>query len=99
VEQADGQSVRIVAIAAANGWDRQSLKRKQLADKDLVPLIQKIESGQRQEWKDISDWGPVYKSYWGQWNSFAMKDGVLERLWESAEKKEKTAQIVIPTVR
>jgi len=55
-----------------------------------------MEAGQRPEWGDISDRGPVYKNCWAQWNSFMLKDGVQERLWESAEGKEKTAQIVIP---
>jgi len=55
-----------------------------------------MEAGQRPEWRDISDWGPVYKSYWAQWNSFTFKDSVLERHWEWANGKEKTAQIVIP---
>jgi len=51
VEQADGQRVQIVATAAANGWDQRALRREQLAEKDLGPLIREIESGQRPEWK------------------------------------------------
>jgi len=94
-QQADGQRVQIVATAAANGWDQQAL-REQMADNDLGPLIREMEAGQRPEWRDISEQGLVYKSYWAQWNSFVLKDGVLERHWESADEKEKTAQIVIP---
>ena len=66
-----------------------------MADNDLGPLIREMEARQCPEWRDISDRCPVYKSYWVQWNSFALKDGVLERHWESADGK-KTAQIVIP---
>jgi len=54
-----------------------------------------MEAGQHPEWRDISDRGPVYKIYSAQWNSFALKDGVLERHWDSVDGK-KTAQIVIP---
>ena len=96
VERAEGQSVRIVATAAANGWELQSLRREQLAHNDLRPLIREVESGKCPEWKDASDRGPVYTSYWAQWNSFAFKDCVLERQWESADGKEKTVLIFIP---
>jgi hypothetical protein len=55
-----------------------------------------MEAGPRPEWKDIIDRGPIYKSYWTQWKPFALRDGVLERHWESADGKRKTAQIFIP---
>ena len=63
---------------------------------DLGPLIREIEAGQRPEWKDISNHVPIYKSYWAQWESLALRDGVLVRQWESADGKKKTAQVVIP---
>jgi hypothetical protein len=34
-----------------------------------------------------------------QWKSLALRDGVLERHWESADGKKKTAQVVIPHSR
>jgi len=94
-QRADGQRVRIVATAAANGWEQQALRREQLAENNLGPLIREMEAGQRLEWKDISDRGPLYKSYWAQWKSLALRDGVLERHWKSTDGKN-TAQIVIP---
>ena len=48
---------RIVATATANGWHRKALRREEFADIDLGPLIREMESGQRPEWKDISDRG------------------------------------------
>jgi len=41
--------VRIVAAAAVNGWDRQALRREQLADIDVGPLMREIEAEQRPE--------------------------------------------------
>ena len=67
-----------------------------MADNALGPLIREMEAGPRPEWKGISDRGPIYKSYWAQWKSFALRDGVLERHWESADGKRNTAHIVIP---
>jgi hypothetical protein len=36
-----------------------------------------MEAEQRPEWKDISDRGPIYKSYWAQCKSLGLRDGVL----------------------
>jgi hypothetical protein len=58
--------------------------------------LQEIEAGQRPEWRDISDRSPVYKRYWAEWKSVAVRDGVLKRQCESADGKTRTAQIVIP---
>jgi hypothetical protein len=88
--------VRIITTAAADGWDRASLRREQLDDDELGPLLQEVEAGQRPEWKDIADHSPTYKSYWAQWKSLVVRDGVLESLWESVDGRTKTAQVVIP---
>jgi hypothetical protein len=55
-----------------------------------------MEAGQCPEWRDISGWGPIYKSYWALWKSLAVRDGMLEHDWESADGTNKMAQIVIP---
>ena len=54
---------RMVVTAPADGWDQQALRTEQLAENDLGPLIQEIETGRRPEWRDISIRGPIYKSY------------------------------------
>jgi hypothetical protein len=82
--------VRIVVAAAADGWDRQALRREQLGDSDVGPLMREVEAGQRPEWRDISDRSPTYKSYWAQWKSLAVSDGVLIRRWESTDGRKKT---------
>jgi hypothetical protein len=51
--------VRRVAAATANKWDRQALRREQLADDNLETLLQDMEAGQRLEWRDINDWGSI----------------------------------------
>jgi hypothetical protein len=33
----------------------------------------------------ICDRGLIYKSYWAQWKSLAVRDDVLERHWELAD--------------
>jgi hypothetical protein len=86
----------VITTAAADGLDRASLRRKQLADDEVGPLLEEIESGQRQEWKDIAVRSPTYKSYWAIWKSPLVRDGVLEGPWESTDGRTKTAQVVIP---
>jgi hypothetical protein len=94
--RSEGLKVRIITTAAADGWDRASLRREQLADDEMGPLLQEVEAGQRPEWKDIADRSPAYRGYWVQWKSLVVRDGVLKRLWESVDGRAKTAQIVIP---
>jgi hypothetical protein len=45
---------------------------------------------------DIVNRSPTYKSYWAQGKSLVVRDGMLERLWESTDGRTKTAQVVIP---
>jgi hypothetical protein len=60
--------------------------------------MRELETGQRPEWNAISDQIPIYKSFWAQWKSLALRNGVLVRHWESADGK-RTAQVVIPRSR
>jgi hypothetical protein len=69
---------------------------KQLNDTDLGLIQQEVEPGRRPEWKDTADRSPTYKSYWAQRISLAVRNGVLERNWESANGRTKVAQIVLP---
>jgi hypothetical protein len=76
-----------------------ALRTEQLNDPDLGRILQEVETGQRPEWKDIADRSPTYKSYWAQWKSLAVRDGILERNWGSANGRSKIAQIVVPRSR
>jgi hypothetical protein len=99
VERADGQRVRVVAAALADGWEPQALRKDQLADNDLRQLMLEMEAGRRPGWKAISDRGPTYESYWVQWKSLTLRNGVVVRHWKSADGKRRTAQIIIPHSR
>jgi hypothetical protein len=60
-QRADGLKIRVLAAAAANGWDCAALRREQLADDDLGQLLQEVEAGQRPEWRHISTGAPYTK--------------------------------------
>jgi hypothetical protein len=53
---------------------------------------QEAGTGPRPEWKDIADRSPTHKSYWAQWKSLALRIGVPERNWESANEGFKLVQ-------
>jgi hypothetical protein len=54
--------------------------------------MREIEAGRRTEWRDISNRDPIYKNYWAQLKSLALKDDVFVRHWESDEKKKINAK-------
>jgi hypothetical protein len=82
--RAVSKQVRSIAAVATAGWDPATLRREQLADPHIGPILQEIETGQRPKWKDIANRSPTYKSYWVPWKSLAVRNKILERNWESA---------------
>jgi predicted anti-sigma-YlaC factor YlaD len=60
--QADINQVQATAAVAAAGWDPVTL-RTELNDYGTGPILEDVETGQRSEWKDISNCRPTYKSY------------------------------------
>jgi hypothetical protein len=47
---ADVKQVLGIAAVAAAGWDPGAL-RTELNDKDIGPILEEVETGQRPEWK------------------------------------------------
>jgi hypothetical protein len=78
-----------------NGWDRATLWKEQLDENDVGQILQEVEAGKCPKWKDISDYSSIYKSVWASYNSLVVRDGVLERKWESVDTRLKIAQIVL----
>jgi hypothetical protein len=70
--------------------------RKEQLDDDVGPILREVKAGECPEWKDIADHSSTCKGYGAQWNSLVMRDGVLEHHWESANRRSRAAQIVLP---
>jgi hypothetical protein len=51
------------------------------------------------EWKGIAERSPKYKSYGVQWKSLAVRNGILERHWESADGPSDIAYTIFPRSR
>jgi hypothetical protein len=88
----------IIAVATAE-WDPAALRKKQLNDPAIGPIREEGETGQRPEWKDIANCSTMYKSYWAQWKLLAVRNGILQHDWESANGQSQIAQIVLPQSR
>jgi hypothetical protein len=71
------KQVRVFAVAAA-GWDPEALASEQLAHSggSRDRRAPKMERHRRPQ--------PTHKSYWAQWKSLAVTNGILQRQWESA---------------
>jgi hypothetical protein len=65
--RADVERVRAIAAVAAAGWDPAALRREQLNDHYIGPILKEVETAKRPEWKDIADSSPTHKSYGAQW--------------------------------
>jgi hypothetical protein len=97
--RADAQQVRVIAAVAAADWDLVALRIEQLNDPDIEPLLHEVEAVQRPQWKDIADCSSIYKSYWAQWTLLSVRNGILQRNWESPNRRSQVAQVIIPWSR
>jgi hypothetical protein len=52
--------------------------REQLNNQDIGAILGEAETGKRPEWKDIANHTPMYKSYWAQRKSFAVRNDMLQ---------------------
>jgi hypothetical protein len=85
--------IQVIVATVAYGWERAVMRSRKQDGNDLGPILREVEGGERPEWNDIADRSPTYKSFWVQWNSLEVRDGVLERHWQSVDGTSKTAQI------
>jgi hypothetical protein len=86
---AEVKLVRAIATMAIDGWDPVPLRREQLDDPDVGPILQEVETGHRQPQPHIQKLlGPMEIPHGEGW-----------RHWECANRRVKIAQIVLPPSR
>ncbi|KAJ8910760.1 hypothetical protein NQ315_009068 [Exocentrus adspersus] len=65
-------------------WDTDTLAREQREDPDVGDIAQwKIEGKERPAWQEISNRSPTFKGYWALWDSLAVENNLLKRVWET----------------
>ena len=72
-------------------------KEAQREDKDLNPIIRKMEeSSLRPTWEQVSHVSPTTKCYWAQWDMLRLKDGILQHKWVNNDGSLQCWQTVVP---
>ncbi|KAJ8914843.1 hypothetical protein NQ315_014856 [Exocentrus adspersus] len=65
-------------------WGADTLAREQREDPDVGDIVQwKIEGKERPAWQEISNRSPTFKGYWALWDSLAIENNLLKRVWET----------------
>ncbi|GFW94050.1 retrovirus-related Pol polyprotein from transposon 17.6 [Trichonephila clavipes] len=97
------QTVRQVttpSTSALNPWTDESIRKDQLADPEIKPILEfKESSDEKPSWQDFAPFHPTTKRYWALWDSFHLRNGVLYRKWESDERKIFRWQLILPKTR
>lgn len=60
-------------------WDQLD---ESLADVDLQPMLQWVESGQKPQWNAVAGCSPTTKGLFLKFDSLHVSEGVLQRAWE-----------------
>lgn len=79
-----------------DNWQPQTIKIDQEEDPELRIILDAKYKDQRPTWQEVAPCSPVVKSYWAQWDSLILKDGVLKRVLDESETRE---QLIIPRSR
>lgn len=81
-------------------WSDEVMQLAQQEDPDVKPIFDWINAGiPKPRWCEVAPMSTVTKSYWAQWDSLVMHNGVLCRKWESANGKDAHLQVVVPRKR
>ncbi|GFT84710.1 gag-pol [Trichonephila clavipes] len=78
------RQVTTPSTSALDPWSDESVRKDQLADPEIKPIIEFKElSDEKPRWRDIAPFHPTTKRHWALWDSLHLRNGVLYRKWES----------------
>ncbi|GFT40363.1 retrovirus-related Pol polyprotein from transposon opus [Trichonephila clavipes] len=91
------RQVTTPSTSALDPWSDESVRKDQLADPEIKPIIEfKESSDEKPSWQDITPFHPTTKRYWTLWESLHLRNGVLYRKWESDDGKTFRWQLILP---
>ncbi|GFV74732.1 hypothetical protein TNCV_1039701 [Trichonephila clavipes] len=94
------RQVTTPSTSALDPWSDESVRKDQLADPEIKPIIEfKESSDEKPSWQDITPFHLTTKRYWALWDSLHVKNGVLYRKWESDDGKTFRWQLILPKTR
>ncbi|GFU62527.1 retrovirus-related Pol polyprotein from transposon 17.6 [Trichonephila clavipes] len=94
------RQVTTPSTSAYDPWSDESVRKDQLADSKIKPIIEfKESSDEKRSWQEIAPFHPTTKRYWTLWDSLHLKNGLLYRTWESDDEKTFRWQLIHPKTR
>ncbi|KAJ8952780.1 hypothetical protein NQ318_008097 [Aromia moschata] len=95
----DGEVARGIAVGKALSVADRENNTDQENDPNLRPIVDWKKEGRKPTWEEVSRYSPTVKSYWAQWNSLVLSDGVLKRVLEKTDGTEERKQLIVPRNR
>ena len=87
-------------IPNANPWDDQNVRKSQMEDPDIRPILEAMEPRKRKpSWQEIAQYSPTTKRYCALWESLELRKGNLYRKWETGDDKDFRWQLNLPRSR
>ncbi|KAJ8944416.1 hypothetical protein NQ318_023189 [Aromia moschata] len=85
--------------AVNDDWLSEKVLKDQENDPNLKPIVNWKKEDRKPTWEEVSRYSPTVKSYWAQWNSLVLSDGLLKRVLEKSDGTEERKQLIIPRNR
>lgn len=96
-EKKDAPVYRTALVA--DNWQPADIHKDQESDPSLGLLMTWKKDGHRPSREEVARHSPAVKSYWAQWDSIVLDNGVLKRILEDPEGGEQRRQIIVPRNR
>ncbi|GFT44819.1 retrovirus-related Pol polyprotein from transposon opus [Trichonephila clavipes] len=94
------RQVTTPSTSALDPWSKESVRKDQLADPEIKPIIEfKESSDEKPSWQDIAPFHPTKKRYCALWDYLHLRNSVLYRKWESNDRKIFRWQLILPKTR
>ncbi|KAJ8945288.1 hypothetical protein NQ318_002745 [Aromia moschata] len=88
-----------ITTAVNDDWQSEKVLKDQENDPNLKPIVNWKKEDRKPTWEEVSRYSPTVKSYWAQWNSLVLSDGLLKRVLEKSDGTEERKQLIVPRNR
>lgn len=86
------------AITVDSNANLEHLRLAQVEDPNIGPILAWKQADSRPPWAELSSESEQIKGYWALWGSLELHEGLLYRIWESADGRTTQRQLILPTV-
>ena len=77
-------------------YNKNDLRRQQLADSEIGPVLRWKEAGSRPFGAVVCSSKPATRHYWNSWDSLVIQDGVLYRTFVKKDTTGSYLQLIVP---